>query len=121
MARRGPSRAETAPAPRVDAGQGVSQSDIAGLSQLLQRLWNPDCSVDGPDRIVIPVRFTVGDDGRLIGGASAGGRESSTDPVVFAAARRAIDAAHEAAPYGAPYRGKSFTVRFDAEKACAQR
>ena len=40
-AQRGPPKAETAPQARPDAGQGVSQSDLAGLQQLLERLWTP--------------------------------------------------------------------------------
>ena len=112
-------RAETAPEERIQAGAGVSQSDIAGLSQLLERLWNPDCTTD--EKVVIPVRFTVGFDGRVQGRVNAGGAEASADPVVFAAARRAVDAVHQAAPYAETYRGLSITVRFDAKKACAQR
>jgi outer membrane biosynthesis protein TonB len=119
MAARGPTRAETAPEARVDAGQGVSQSDIAGLSELLERLWNPNCSAD--IRVIIPVKFTIAYDGHVQGKVDAGGRESSSDPVVFAAARRAIDAVHQAAPYAQTYRGLTFTVRFDAKKACAER
>ncbi|HEY1447411.1 MAG TPA: hypothetical protein VGF33_02645 [Caulobacteraceae bacterium] len=118
FAQRGPTRAETALAARADAGTGVSQSDIAGLSELLQRLWNPDCSVD--DKVVIPVKFTIGFDGRIQGRVNAEGREASPDPVVFAAARRAVDAVHQAAPYAETYRGLTLTVRFDAKKACAQ-
>jgi len=118
-ARRGPTRAETAPVARVDAGAGVSQSDIAGLSDLLQRLWNPDCSVD--DRVVIPVKFTIGFDGHIQGRVNAEGRDASSDPVVFAAARRAVDAVHQAAPYAENFRGLTVTVRFDANKACARR
>jgi outer membrane biosynthesis protein TonB len=118
-ARRGPARPETALEARVDAGSGVSQSDIAGLSQLLQRLWNPDCSVD--NRVVIPVRFTVAFDGSIQGRVDAGGRDRSTDPVVFALARRAIDAVHEAAPYAETYRGLTFTVNFNTKSACAER
>jgi periplasmic protein TonB len=113
---RGPARAETARQARVDAGTGVSQSDIAGLKDLLTRLWNPDCSVD--ERVVIPVRFTVRFDGQVLGRVDAGGRESSSDPVVYAAARRAIDAVHEAAPFADTYRGQSFTVNFDSKSAC---
>ncbi len=117
FAARGPSRAETAPQARVDAGQGVSQSDVAGLSQLLNRLWNKSCNLD--DTVVVPVRFTVGFDGRLTGPANAGGREKSANPAISVAARRAIDAVGQAEPYGAAYRGKDFTVIFNAQKACA--
>ena len=116
---RGPARAETAPVARVDAGQGVSQSDLAGLQQLLERLWNPNCSVEGGEGVVVPVKFAVGDDGAVVGRVTD--RAASSDPVVFAAARRAIDAVHQAEPYAAPYRGQSFTVNFDAQKACARR
>ena len=110
-AARGPTRAETAPVARVDAGEGVSQSDLQGLQQLLERLWNPNCA--GGDSSVVPVRFTVGDDGRVTGAPQSA--YASYD------ARRAIDAVHEAEPYADAYRGKSFTVNFDAHKACAGR
>jgi len=120
FAQRGPTRAQTAPEARVDAGSGVSQSDIAGLSELLQRLWNPNCSVDGGDTVIVPVKFAIGDDGRVLGRVTPEHAPSS-DPVAFAAARRAIDAVHQAEPYAEAYRGKSFTVNFDAKKACAQR
>ena len=119
FAKRGPTRAETATVARVDAGTGVSQSDIAGLSELLQRLWNPDCSVD--DKVIIPVKFTIGFDGRIQGRVNTEGRDTSSDPVVFAAARRAVDAVHQAAPYAETFRGLTVTVRFDASKACARR
>lgn len=119
FARRGPAAAETALQTRIDAGQGVSQSDIAGLSQLLERLWNPNCVVEAGDAVIVPVRFNIGDDGRLVGRVTGGGRETSSDPIVFAAARRAIDAVRQAEPYGAVYRGKSFTVNFDAKTACS--
>lgn len=113
----GATRAETAPQARVDAGQGVSQSDIQGLSQLLNRLWNKSCNLD--DTVIVPVSFTVGFDGRLVGTPNAGGREKSADPAVSVAARRALDAVGQAAPYGPVYRGKAFKVIFDAKKACA--
>ncbi len=118
--KRGPSRAETAPQARFNAGAGVSQSDIDGLRQLLQRLWNPNCSIEGGDAVIVPVKFSVDGDGGVVGRVSAGGRENSSDPVVFAAARRAIDAVHRGAPYGPPYRGQSFALNFDAKKACSQ-
>ena len=116
---RGPARRETAPVARVDAGQGVSQSDISGLSQLLERLWNPSCNVSGGDAVVIPVKFSIDDGGRVVGRITEGGRDASSDPVTAAAARRAIDAVHQAEPYGPPFRGKAFTVIFDAKTACA--
>jgi outer membrane biosynthesis protein TonB len=118
---RGPARPETALEERVDAGQGVSQSDIAGLSQLLERLWNPNCNVAGGDAVVIPVKYTVSFDGHVIGRIVLGAHGASSDPIVATAARRAIDAIHQAEPYAETFRGQTFTVIFDAKKACATR
>ena len=111
-AARGPSRAETAPIARVDAGQGVSQSDMQGLTQLLERLWNPNCA--SGDSSVVPVTFSVGDDGRVTGRVTEAARASAD-------ALRAIDAVHQAEPYAEAYRGKTFTVNFNARAACAGR
>jgi len=121
FARRGFTQAETAPQARIAAGQGVSQSDQQGLSQLLNRLWNPNCSVEGADAVTVTVTFSVGLDGRLAGRVGAGGKEQSSDPVTYAAARRAIDAVHRVEPFPLVYRGNPFRVIFDARKACANR
>jgi outer membrane biosynthesis protein TonB len=117
FAARGPNRAETAHQTRVAAGTGISQSDLDGLAGLLQRLWNPDCSVD--NRVDISVKFLVGFDGRVQGRVNAGGLENSPNPAVAAAARRAIDAVHEAAPYPDQFRGLPIPVNFHAKTACA--
>jgi outer membrane biosynthesis protein TonB len=117
FAARGPARVETAPVARVEAGSGVSQSDVAGLSQLLTRLWNVNCNAE--ETVVIPVRFSVGDDGRITGRVDVKNLDQSSDGSVSSAARRAIDAVHKAAPYGPAFRNNSFTVNFDARKACA--
>jgi outer membrane biosynthesis protein TonB len=118
---RGPARAETAPEARVDAGQGVSQTDIAGLSQLLERLWNPSCNTAGGDAVVIPIKYTVSFDGHVVGRIVLGAHGASSDPIVATATRRAIDAIHQAEPYADTFRGQTFTVIFDATKACANR
>ena len=120
-AQRGPARAETAPQARPDAGQGVSQSDLLGLQQLLERLWNPNCDVAGGSSVKLRVRFLIGLSGNLIGAPDDGRLEYSGDPVVAAAARRALDAVREAAPYSQPYYGQSIVVNFDAKEACAKR
>ncbi len=90
------------------------------MSQLLNRLWNPNCSVEGGDAVLVSVTFAVGSDGRVIGRVNASGRESA-DPVMAAAARRAIDAVHAVEPYQAVYRGATFRINFDAKTACANR
>jgi len=120
-AARGPARAETAPQARPDAGHGLSQSDLVGLQQLLERLWNPNCDVVGGASVKLQVKFTVDLSGGLLGRPSAGGAEHSPDPVVSAAARRALDAVQQAAPYAPPYYGQPIVVNFDAKEACAKR
>lgn len=120
-AKRGPARPETATQARPDAGQGVSQSDLAGLQQLLERLWNPNCDVQGGSSVKLKVRFLVGLDGGVLGRPNVGGLENASDPVVAAAARRALAAIQKAAPYRQPYFGQPITVNFDAKEACAKR
>jgi len=120
-AARGAARAETAPEARPDAGRGLSMSDQAGLQQLLERLWNPNCDAPGGSAVMLKVKFIVGLSGNLVGAPNAGGLDSSPNPVMAAAARRALDAIREAEPYAAPYYGQTITVNFDAKEACAQR
>jgi len=120
-AQRGPAKAETAPEARPDAGQGVSQSDLLGLQQLLERLWNPNCDVAGGSAVKLRVKLVVSLSGNLLGQPDAGGLERSGDAVVAAAARRALDAVRQAAPYSPPYYGQSIVVNFDAKEACAKR
>jgi hypothetical protein len=121
-AARGPSRVETATQARPDAGQGVSESDILGLQQLLDRLWNLQCDAGGVGSVPpFKVRFIVGLSGRLVGSPNAGGLEQSGNPVVASVARRAIDAIHEAEPLTPPYYGQTITVNFDAKEACHNR
>ena len=120
VAQRGPNRPQTAPQAAVQTGAGVTQSDMEGLQQLLGRLWNPNCAVEGAGAVVIPVRFLVGPAGRVIGRVTAS-EISSSDPVIAAAARRAIDAVHEAEPFPEVFRNNPFTVNFDARKYCAER
>jgi hypothetical protein len=118
FAARGPTRAATAPAAQEGAGQGVSQSDIEGLSQLLNRLWLKNCDAATP--VDVTVRLVVDDDGR-VASADAGGRQNASDPAVSASAIRAIAAVHQGAPYAEEFRGKRFTINFDASKACSSR
>ena len=118
-AQRGPPRTETDTHARPNAGHGLSQSDQLGLQQLLERLWNPNCDAPGGDSVRLQVKFQVGPTGELVGRPDVLG--GSGDAVVAAAARRAVDAVHEVAPYGQPYYGQSITVNFDAKEACSKR
>jgi outer membrane biosynthesis protein TonB len=121
-AQRGPARAETDTHARPNAGHGLSQSDLVGLEQLLERLWNPNCDVPGGASVQLQVKFTVGPTGQLAGRPDVlGGLDRSGDAVVAVAARRAIDAVREAEPYAEPYYGQAITVNFDAKEACSKR
>lgn len=110
---RGPPRAETAPQPRPSAGQGVSTSDIEGLGQLLNRLWNPNCTAP----VDVNLSIDVNADGRIR--VDSGGRENSSDMVEAASVRAAIRAVHKVEPYDPKFRGQHIPIRFNAQKACA--
>lgn len=121
-ARRGPPKVETAPQARPDAGQGLSQSDLVGLTQLLERVWRLDCNSPGLDAVNPKVKFTVGLDGRLaFRPAVLGGLDHSSDPVVAAGARGAVDAVHAVTPLPAQFAGQTITANFNAKEACAKR
>ncbi len=120
----GPNRAETALQARdaAGAGKGLSVSAMAGLADELQRRWNPNCEVEGGRDVRIRVTFTVGFGGQLTGRVEAGGLESSTNPVVRAAAERAIRAVHQSAPFSTLPRdfiGQAVVVNFNAREACS--
>jgi outer membrane biosynthesis protein TonB len=115
-AQRGPARAETAPQARPDAGQGVSQSDLQGLQQLLGRLWILPCNrpeVGGLQ--IFKVTFTVTLTGRLLQPPTASGIGGSgvSDVVV----RGALDAVRAAAPLPEQYYGQTITVNFNPKQA----
>lgn len=120
-AHQGPVRPETAAKARPDAGKGLSQSDLAGLEQLLERLWNPNCDVAGGAAVRLKIKFLVGLSGNLLGAPAVIEGAHAGDSVVSAATLRALDAVREAAPYGEPYYGQTIIVNFDAKEACAKR
>jgi periplasmic protein TonB len=121
-AARGPARPETASQARPDAGQGLSQSDLTGLSQLLDRLWNLQCDVGGVSSIrPFKVTFTVTMTGHLLGAPNAGGLEQSSDPVTASVVRRALDAVRAVEPYDPKYYGQTISPIFDPNHACNNR
>ncbi|HEX7760437.1 MAG TPA: hypothetical protein VF459_13100 [Caulobacteraceae bacterium] len=113
---RGPSRAETAPQARPAIGQGITASDVEGLGQLLNRLWNPNCNAEPVD---VDLAIDVDPNGRIR--VDSGGRDHSPDAAVAASVIRAISAVHKVEPYDPKFRGQHFPIRFIASKACANR
>jgi protein TonB len=123
-AAKGAARPETALEAReaAGAGKGLSAIQMAGLAGELQRRWNPNCDVEGGRDVKVRVVFTLGPGGQVVGQVSAGGLEQSSNPVVKAAADRAIRAVHQAAPFSAQYGGafgQKVTVNFNAREACS--
>lgn len=119
---RGPARPETATQARPNLGTGLSANAMEGLADELQRRWNPNCEVEGGRDVQVRVTFILGSGGRVVGAVSAGGQENSSNPVVKAAAERAIRAVHQASPFTKlprDFYGTPIAVRFNAREACS--
>lgn len=121
-ATRGAARPETATQARPTTGSGLTGAAMSGLSEELQRRWNPNCEVEAARNVRVRVTFRLGSDGRVVGDVRAGGQENSTDPVTRAAAERAIRAVFSAAPFTTlprEFYGDQIAVTFNAAQACA--
>jgi outer membrane biosynthesis protein TonB len=123
---KGPTRPETATQPRPGAGAmtGLQAAAIAGMKDEIQRRWNPNCEVEGGGNVQVRIGFKLAVAGRIIGKVTAGDAENSSDPVVRAAAERAIRAVYQSAPFeGLPpdYYGQQLNLNFKARDACAAR
>lgn len=120
-AQQGPSRPETAPQGRPDLGSGLMASAIAGLSDELQRRWNPNCEVEGGREVQIRTTFVLGPSGQVIGDVTSQVRAGSGG-VAQAAAERATRAVYAAAPFTNLPRelyGQRIAVNFNAREACS--
>ena len=118
-AAKGPARQATAPEARPDLGSGQAASAIAGMSDEIQKRWNPNCEVEGGRDVRLKVSFTLGAGGQVVGQVDARGAEHSSDPVVKAAAERAV---YAAAPFTRLPRnlyGQRFDLNFKTSEACS--
>ena len=123
---KGPTRPETATQARPGAGAmtGLQAAAINGMKDEIQRRWNPNCEVEGGAAVQVKVSFKLATGGRIVGQVTAGDAERSSDPVVRAAADRAIRAVYQSAPFeGLPpdYYGQQLNLNFKARDACAAR
>ncbi len=121
-AAKGPARPETARQARPDLGTGTAASAISGMSEEIERRWNPNCNVEGGRDVRLKVYLTLGSGGQVTGEVTAGGAERSADPVVRAAAERAIRAVYAAAPFpNVPrsFYGDRITLNFNTRDACS--
>lgn len=121
-AAKGSARQATAEQARPDLGSGQAASAIAGMSDEIQKRWNPNCEVEGARNVRLKVSFTLGGGGQVVGQVDAHGAERSPDPVVKAAAERAIRAVYAAAPFTRLPRnlyGQRFDLNFKTSEACS--
>lgn len=121
-AAKGPSRAETARQARPDLGTGAAASAISGMSEDIERRWNPNCNVEGGRDVRLKVYLTLGSGGQVVGEVTAGGAETSSNAVVRAAAERAIRAVYAAAPFPdvpRSFYGDRITLNFNTRDACS--
>jgi outer membrane biosynthesis protein TonB len=123
-AAKGPARAETDFLARLAVGKaaGLSGDAMSALQAKLNRLWNPNCEVEGAAGVQVRVEMKLSSGGYLIGqptlvsqaGSSVGGA------VVEASAQRALSAVKQGEPYteiprDAPH---DIILRFNAKQAC---
>jgi protein TonB len=122
-AKTGPTRVETAPIARQTPGVGLASGQAAtGLTDELQRRWNPNCEVEGGRDVLVRVTFTLGATGQVLGDV-ASQIQGLRNPVAIAGAERAVRAVYAAQPFrGLPreFYGARIAVNFNAKEACAR-
>ena len=120
-AAKGPTRPETAPVARQTVGSGLAAgAAVAGMTEELQRRWNPNCDVEGGRDVVVRVTFQLGATGQVVGEVVPQ-IQGARSPVATAGAERAVRAVFAAAPFrGLPreFYGDRVAVNFNAREAC---
>jgi len=121
-AARGPSRPETAAQTQAAAGarSGQAAAALSALASELGRRWNPNCNVEGGADVKLTAAFTLSSGGRLQGPPQIV-RGNSSDPVVQAAATRALSAIRAAEPFESlppEFYGQRISVNFIAKDVC---
>ena len=119
-AAKGPARADTAPVARQTLGTGLSAAALTGLTDELQRRWNPNCNVEGGRDVQVRVVFTLGAGGQVVGDVVPQIKGAAT-PVARTAAERAVSAVYAAAPFRnlpREFYGDKIAVNFNAREAC---
>lgn len=123
-AAQGPARAEAAvrARPTAGAGTGLTATAMADLAAPLERLWNPNCKVEGGANVDLVVAATLAPSGYLVGAPEVT-QGLTADPITQAAATRAVSAFRRAEPFQVPpdFRQQRISFRFNARSACARR
>jgi outer membrane biosynthesis protein TonB len=118
---RGPARPETALQARPALGAGDQAAALSGLTQELQKRWNPNCDVEGGRDVQVRVTFTIGQGGQVVGDVGHQIKSAQT-PVSQVAAERAVRAVYAAAPFRTlprEFYGERVAVNFNAREACS--
>lgn len=120
---KGPTRPETAPVARNTVGSGLAAgAAVTGMTEELQRRWNPNCDVEGGRDVLVRVTFQLGVSGQVVGDVVSQ-IQGARSPVATAGAERAVRAVYAAAPFrGLPreFYGDRVAVNFNAREACAR-
>jgi len=120
-AAKGPARPETALQARPAIGTGNSAAALSGLTDELQRRWNPNCAVEGGRDVQVRVAFILGAGGQVVGEV-ASQIKGAQNAVSQAAADRAVRAVYAAAPFRnlpREFYGDKIAVNFNAREACS--
>lgn len=121
---KGSARAETSVSarPAMGAATGLSAAALGRLQGEVQDRWNPNCEVEGGANVTVRVVFVIGPGGRVVGKPESPGT-SSPDPVVKAAADRAVRALFAASPFAylpQDLYGQKIALNFNAKQACSR-
>lgn len=120
-AAKGPPRPETAQQARAGSGTAEAAAALSGLTEELQRRWNPNCEVEGGRDVQVRVSFVLGAGGGVVGDVASEIR-GAQNPVSRAGAERAVRAVYAAAPFRdlpRQFYGDRITVNFNAREACS--
>ncbi len=106
----------------------MSASEIAAFTSKLEKLWNPNCKVEGAAGVNVKVHVKLTPQGWLAAKpelADHGDIQSSGDAMLVASAQRALSAVGAGQPYTElnpdHYAGwREMIVTFDAKQACAR-
>jgi hypothetical protein len=96
---------------------------LKGLTDKMNRLWNPNCDIPGNRDAVVPVHFAINSEGLFSEGPTVVGGGSS----LFAgSAQSAVRALKAGQPYSASevppeVRNQGITLNFHAADACRNR
>ncbi len=108
-----------------DRGQGqaarATGPQLANLAGQVDRYWVLNCDIPGANQLVIPVRVTLSEQGRLVGAPTLVREENSA--VWRASADAVLRAMRQAEPFDVPsdFARQTITFNFRTDQACRNR